>query len=419
MLLLLLAACPDPGGIDLLPGGDTAAVDTGDSPEPIGDTGDTAEPDEVPDEPEPDHVVDCAGGGDFTSITAAIDAAHSGERIGLRACTYTENLDYRGKTLDIYGLAPRSQVVIVAAARGPVVTAVRGESVGTRLAHVTLSGGANGYGAALYVDRALFTLQDAVVTGNGSSNTGSTHYQSAASVRFIDVELHDNEVSGRQGMEVYANDGSLHLQRVTMRCAGAPYGIYQHVCLLMTDSTLDCAEADYGVVVSGGELHVRRSRIDAGSVGVYAEDNADTRNERVWLYNTAVVARDYAVNTQYMHVKVRNSVLLGDRALSLNRPHADSYLYSSAFVGDRCAVDDDASPYVAAYNAIGDSPDCGFAGTDTITGDPGFVDAPGDLHLAAGSPLVDAGDPDPGENDADGTRNDIGIYGGNEGDGPR
>jgi hypothetical protein len=36
----------------------------------------------------------------------------------------------------------------------------------------------------------------------------------------------------------------------------------------------------------------------------------------------------------------------------------------------------------------------------------------GDLHLQGGSPLVDAGVPEAAYDDVDGTRNDIGVYGG-------
>jgi hypothetical protein len=45
--------------------------------------------------------------------------------------------------------------------------------------------------------------------------------------------------------------------------------------------------------------------------------------------------------------------------------------------------------------------------------DPRFVDAlDGDFHPDTGSPLVDAGDPAAAYNDRDGSRNDLGLYGG-------
>lgn len=422
MLLVLLFACPSPGSISLgqeptpEPEPDSAEEpDTGDSGEEIG--GDTGGG-EVPDEPEPTVVVDCNGAGDYLTITEAILASRSGDRIGLKPCTYVESIDYIGKALDIYGLAPRESVILAAASRGPVVTAVRGESVGTRLAHVTLTGGSGGYGSALYVDRALFTLEDAVVRDNGTAS--STFYQNAASVRLIDVTAFDNTTSSREGMELVGTDGSLHAQGFHLTCGNAPYGIYQHLDLLMTDSTMDCADADYALVVSRGEVHLRRSRVEGGSVGLYAEDKDDTRNERAWMFNTILVGSEYGASTAYMRVKARNSVFWGGtRGLALNAPHAESYLYSSAFIGSRCGIDDDGDPYLAGWNAVGESPLCGFAGADTVSGDPLFVDAPEDFHLLEGSPLIDAGDPDEGENDDDDTRNDIGAYGGPEANGPR
>ena len=51
-------------------------------------------------------------------------------------------------------------------------------------------------------------------------------------------------------------------------------------------------------------------------------------------------------------------------------------------------------------------------GTGALTGDPLFVDAPsGDYHLALHSPAIDAGEPNPINNDPDGSRGDMGYYG--------
>ncbi len=50
-----------------------------------------------------------------------------------------------------------------------------------------------------------------------------------------------------------------------------------------------------------------------------------------------------------------------------------------------------------------------------VEADPLFADAnDGDFSLLPGSPAMDAGDPDPQYNDADGTRNDMGAFGGPE-----
>ena len=51
-------------------------------------------------------------------------------------------------------------------------------------------------------------------------------------------------------------------------------------------------------------------------------------------------------------------------------------------------------------------------GTGNIKADPLFNIAGGTYHLLPGSPCINAGDPDAKLNDADGTRNDMGVYGG-------
>jgi parallel beta-helix repeat protein len=54
-------------------------------------------------------------------------------------------------------------------------------------------------------------------------------------------------------------------------------------------------------------------------------------------------------------------------------------------------------------------------GTGNIDSDPVFVGS-GDYHLQNGSPCIDAGNPSGTYNDADGSRNDMGAYGGPNGD---
>jgi len=56
----------------------------------------------------------------------------------------------------------------------------------------------------------------------------------------------------------------------------------------------------------------------------------------------------------------------------------------------------------------------GYTGTDNIDEDPLFADA--DLRLSAGSPCINTGNPAPEYNDPDGSRNDMGAYGGPNGD---
>ena len=54
-------------------------------------------------------------------------------------------------------------------------------------------------------------------------------------------------------------------------------------------------------------------------------------------------------------------------------------------------------------------------GDGNLAADPRFEDASGDFHLDEFSPCVDAGDPSSVYEDPDGSRNDLGIYGGPHG----
>jgi hypothetical protein len=121
-----------------------------------------------------------------------------------------------------------------------------------------------------------------------------------------------------------------------------------------------------------------------------------------------------------MDVDVENSVFLGQSVgLDLPDDREDSHVRNSVMVGADCGLrGEQGVAYDVAWNLFDAGPDCHAGGTHTLTGSPMFVAAPLDLHPAPGSPLIDAGDPDGDLDDPDGTRNDLGRYGGPEGDGP-
>jgi len=68
---------------------------------------------------------------------------------------------------------------------------------------------------------------------------------------------------------------------------------------------------------------------------------------------------------------------------------------------------------VSSYNLFFNSSYFVGNGIGDKQGDPLFVDAAaGDYKLKPGSPAIDAGNPDPAFNDSDGSRNDMGAFGG-------
>lgn len=428
-MLLVLLAChgkdipieddSSPVGHDSVPDSDSLpTVQDSDSPDTFGesppDSGESGDTGVEPLPVTPDVIVDCNGGGDFTTITEAIAASVSGTKIGLMACTYTEDINFIGKTIDIFGIDGSATTTIDGSGTGPVVTAIRGESLGTRLAGVTVTGGGgNGYGAGLLMNGSVLLLEDVVFTGN--NRTYAVLYGQGISVTLIDTVFRDNNVLNG-GVVSYIDNGNFLAQRLTMECGNAYIGIYEHNATLLLDSEVDCPDASYAIYVDSAELSLRRTSVTGGEYGVYGADSNDTRNERMWVYNSTVVGGDVGVSAEYLHFKADNSVFYGGTdGLVIDHCHADSYVYNSALIGADCALQTDRYAYAIGWNAIGDGEFCRAEGFSTIVGDPRFVDAPNDFHLKAGSPLIDAGDPDPDHDDVDGSRNDVGAFGGPSG----
>ena len=94
--------------------------------------------------------------------------------------------------------------------------------------------------------------------------------------------------------------------------------------------------------------------------------------------------------------------------------HDASYVWGSAFIGGNCGINVDSDAYDLRWNSFWDvsRSTCGGTAADSVEGDPMFTDYPDDLTLQAGSPLIDAGPTSGSWEDADGSRNDIGAYGG-------
>ena len=412
---LFLACNPEP--IRLAPGdtGAPAPQDSGHSGSIL--PGDSAA-DTAPDTAEPwnpgspDVTVDCNGGGDFTTIGDAIGGSVSGTRIGLLPCTYNEDINFTGKYLDIFGVEGPEITVVNGTGRGAVVTAEDGERVGTRLAGVTISGGANSrsYGSAVRLDGAALLLENVVISGNDRSY--AVVYGTGSTLEMDDVEISGNEIQNGGGAIILDN-GSFVGENLEVDCDDGSYAIYEHNSTLILDSEIRCA-GGYGVFTEGGELHVRRSRVEGGSIGIYGEDNNDTRNERMWLFNVTAVGRESAVQVSYMHVKADHSVFYGGRVgLELTRIHAESYVTNSVGVGSSCGIRTDGESALFGWNGLEENgASCAPDAFSTVSGAPAFVDGSDDLRLASGSPLIDAGNPDKDANDVDGSRSDIGVFGG-------
>jgi hypothetical protein len=411
-------AC-EPGGAIVKDGVDTGAVGDADvDADADGDADADADGDADGDTDAgtpPDLTVDCEGSADYTEIQAAIEASTSGDRIGVMACEYHERLDFLGKSIEVYGIDGSSETILDADEGGTAVNVETGEGAWTRFAGFTVTGGKDPYaGSGMEIELSVVELEDVVFTGN---DDGDSVIQSLTGW----VDMKDVTVSGNSVLDqaIYADGGILTVEGLDVDCDGGSVGLHFHLFLNMDSSTINC-DGGYGMENYHGEMIVQRSTITGGEAGIYSYDeentpeHPDNPSELNFIYNSVIGGGAYGARMKYQYVVVTNSVLWGDdAALSMVECNASSYAINSAFVASACGIEGDQAfshTYSSFYDNLADG--CGVTVIPAVSADPEFTSFPTDLTLSASSPLIDAGSPDPAYDDADGSTNDIGAYGG-------
>lgn len=349
-----------------------------------------------------DWTVDCKGGGDFKTIGDAIDAAASGEWIEVSPCTYEEQIDFGGKTLWISSSDGPDTTIIDANNRGWVVTATHGEGDQTAIVGFTLSGGSGG---AVYADFAALRLENVVlkdIRGNYAV------YEASADIEIDSLTL-DN-VSASSAV-IAADRGAIEMVNSEIKCGRGGVGLYvSHASALIDWSTISCSggEANYWFHSTG---RIQRTSITGSTYVEHEDDHYDDAIKMENVYHKGDISQTYGT------FWFRNS-LLDKGTVTLTTAYEASTVQASVFQGATCAISSDVAIGVTYSDFSGTTPDCTgvntWVGTNgNIDSDPGFVDAAGgDWHLDAGSALVDAGAEDAALDDVDGSRNDIGLYGG-------
>jgi hypothetical protein len=403
----------DSGDADADADGDSDADAEGDA-DADGDS--DSDTDTDVEEPIPDATVDCHGGADYTTIQEAIDAAVSPADIAVAACTYHERPDFSGKDLNIYGIEGSAKTTIDGDGGGTVVDMETMEPGHTRLAGFTITDGYDTEdSAAIEIDQASVELEDLVIAGN----VGLSLIRSwGGAIDMIDVTISGNTVSA-EGQALYIDGGEINIENADIDCDGGAQAIWHHNALILADSEVNCTSG-IGVHNYHGEDYVVRSRVFGGSWGWYAYDNQSTEEEpdspveRFKTESSVFGGGSIGANILYMTPEITNSVFYGSESgLAMTECSDESYAQNSVFAASACGITGDQT-FRHSYSAFWDNTadGCGVTVNPEVSDDPLFTRWPSDLTLGAGSPLINAGNPAGEYDDVDGTRNDIGIYGG-------
>jgi hypothetical protein len=213
------------------------------------------------------------------------------------------------------------------------------------------------------------------------------------------------------------------IDRTIIAGDGSGHVLTSNVDALIQDLTITGGGlGDYfesGLWTTGGHIQLQRVRFTGNNVGLFSWCFTPDCDAQVDLSNVVFdhnqrVALD--ANEYPLHRLSNVTVAENGRGVILNNNF--SHIENSLVVhntGDGLAAGPNRAPTVR-YNDVwgnglnysGLSP-----GTGDLSVDPRFVaESAGDFRLQIGSPAVDAGDPAPVFRDRDGSRNDLGAYGG-------
>ncbi|MCB9760484.1 MAG: right-handed parallel beta-helix repeat-containing protein [Alphaproteobacteria bacterium] len=385
-------------------------------------------------------------GGEHATLAAAVEAAPDGATVCVSPGTYAGPIDFGGKELVVRGIAGAEQTFIDGGGNGPVVAFVSGEGADAQLRGFTVTGGAAYEGAGVYMSGASPTLRDVIITGNRGENAnsyvrGAGLYVYGGAPSLEDVLIHDNEaVSGDEvyGAGVYLYNSAPTLTDVTIanNRAEAYYvwsgGLYTALTELSAErlwvSGNTCV-ADSEVIGCGVGLNESSSgELDnLVSVGNVAEAGYTVYGNGLWLYNntTPTITNATISNNDSTASQVYSSgITLYDAGsprfvnvcITGNDASANN-VYSGGFT-----TYSGSTPSLVYSNLRGNTdPQYSFAdgstpGSTVISVLPRFRDTSAadpldwDLRLSNSSNMIDVGDPR--IYDPDGSRSDIGAYGG-------
>lgn len=354
-------------------------------------------------------------GAPYTSIQAAIDAAAAGDTIQVAAGTYKELINFKGKAISVKGTAgARNTIIDANGAPGPVVRFSTAETASSVLEGVTITGafstGSTAYGGGVYLSGSAPVLRDVIVTNNTAYRGAGVYFTVSGKVPLLERVVIQSNTATDYGGGIYVNAGDPELSgvfllsNVVTSSYGSGGGMYVYDGIPYLHNSLVAGNK----ASNGGGINITGYNLEDGvSRRVRIHNCVMTENEATATSSSTLGGNLYVGTSTY--TSILNNVIQNSKA--------GNGVYSSQAVGS--IVDFN---YNDVYNNLpanfnSSSLITSSSGTGNVSVDPLFTSYSADSNfnndsyiLTSSSTLINTGAPT--LSDADGSRSDIGLYGG-------
>ena len=365
----------------------------------------------------------------WDTIQEAIDNAT--ECVAVLPGGYVENIDFGGADIEVFSIGGSDETIIDGGGNGSVVTFANAEGSGAELRGFTIQHG----------DGTMEKTSEARPCGSTSSCTTSTLtycgggiYIDGAKPSLVDLIVTDNtlpaysyvELSATEDEYIYsygagicvngAKGTTLDHVDITNNFADRGGGLYigsaasvtaTHTRFVLNNGSFGGGAAnDSGTFTITNGIFVENVGSTLGG-GIWMEDGATTIWNSTFVANSAPLAGGGSLAVEGTStLKLYSSILFqapGGELINVQSGSSTTITYNDAF-----------NPFGGTYSGITDP--TGTSGNISVDPDLTSFTLNGvdddDLTLDAASDCVDAGNPSAAYNDADGTTNDQGAYGG-------
>ena len=345
-----------------------------------------------------------------SKIQNAINASQEGDTVLVAGGTYFENINFRGKAITVAShfildqdTLHISKTIIDGSQpshpdSGSAVSFLSGEDITSVLCGFTITGGTgtinppnSGYDAFGGGGILVGMGAGAKIHFNKITNN-SINYNSLAAGGGIIIDSPVNQVVVENN---YITNNKLFTQQ------GAGGGI---MCINSQPEL---------ILIAGNVISDNQSNNGSGG-GIYIDDASVVIRNNLIKNNTSangIKIINHPDPGNYKIIFMNNTVVYNEgEALSSYSPNSTPVITNSIFWGNNSnlsQIEQILGQVLVSYSNIEGS----FEGTGNIDLDPLFEDKV-DYCLSSSSLCIDAGDPDAMYNDLDGSRNDMGCYGG-------